>query len=181
MLMRRFRAFCAGLSVAFLWGCATPAPDSNAAPPSGGDAYYVIGVAPVDVRLEIADGTVKNGALNLAFFRLVTPSYMPAPGGYIVVKAVGGTSYGVLSAGMMFGNRSVLGDFYQPAGRTLVFNVPAGKVIYVTNLVYRRIGGGSLAMDQAPNVEGARALMRQHYPQLADRLEQGRIGFLPAR
>lgn len=181
MHMRGFLAACAGLAVLVLCGCATPPPAGNSGPPSGTDAYYVIGVAPKDVRLSIVGGTIRDGALHLPFIQLGAPSYMSDDGGYIVVKAEGGTSYGIVSAGLMFGSQSVLGEFYQPTGRTLVFNVPAGKVIYVTNLSYSRTGGGVLGMTQAPNINDARAFMRQHYPQLADRLEQGQFGFLPTR
>ena len=181
MLTSKLRMFVAGLAITFLASCALPAPSSNSAPPSGDDAYFVLGVTPENVRIDIVDGTIRNGAFNLPFIRLMTPSYMPSPGGYIVVKAKGGASYGLLTAGMMFGDQGVFGEFYQPSGGTLVFNVPVGKVIYVTNIVYHRNSGYRLMMDQAPDRQGARDFMRQHYPQLADRLEQGQFGFLPLR
>ena len=178
MFVKRLLALCASLAVLALAGCATPPPDSNAGPPSDQDAYVILGVSPLDMRLEIVDGTVQNGVFKEPFIRMVTPSYMPDDDGYIVMKVKGNTSYAINTAIWTFGRQSVFGDQFFPRGGSLVFEAPAGKVTYVTNLVYRRVIGG-MDMSQRPDLEGAQAYLKKHYPQLAGRLQQGRYGFLP--
>lgn len=180
MSFRSIRALCAAVLALVLTGCVTPAPDASAPPPGEQETYVVLGVTPLNMRLTIVDGTVKNGVFSPPFIQLVAPSYMPDDDGYVVMKVKGNTLYGITSAIAMFGRQPIFGEEYLPEGATMVFEAPAGKVVYITSLTYERsrYNVHGMEMRQKLDLEAARAYLKRRYPQLADRLEQGHFSAL---
>lgn len=79
---------------------------------------------------------------------------------------------------------AVIGSAYQAGSKTLVFDVPAGKVVYITSVSYSRgqsdtVYYSTLSPDYHSDIAAARNFMRKHYPALADRLEQGSFRIMP--
>ncbi|MEJ0044017.1 MAG: hypothetical protein WDM81_18180 [Rhizomicrobium sp.] len=178
MMIVKLRALCACLALAALSACIS-SPEDLAAPPSGQDSYVVLGVAPADMNLQIVNGRLRKGVFSAGLFRLTELSYKPDDGGYVVMKVPGNADYAVVSAVSTIWRQSFLGEKYVPSGaKTLVFEAPAGKVVYVTSLQYRR-GAGRLDVTPTQDLERARAYLHDHYPALAGRLTQARYAFLP--
>jgi len=92
-------------------------------------------------------------------------------GDYVVGKIPGGSDYIIRSASVMAGH-SIFGRLYRPRCGTLAFTVPAGKVVYITNLYYT-FNGYSMASSHRDDFEGALEYLKMHYPALADKMERG--------
>ncbi len=181
-IVRKFGLACALL--AGLAGCAAPPLPSTAAPPSADDAYYVIALKPNTINLDIFEGTVKDGVFSTGF-KWVDHWYSSDDNGFLVVKARGGATYGVVMIALTFSRGSIFGQSYTPNARTMVFDVPAGKVVYITDVGFSpstdrgRYPGPGLVPSYRQNFAAAQAYMREHYPLLAGKLEQGSFRFVP--
>jgi hypothetical protein len=69
---------------------------------------------------------------------------------------------------------------FVPCGNhlTMSFAAPGGKVIYLADIGFDTDGKG-MKMRYAQNIEGARAFLKAHYPDLADKLEPGHYDLVP--
>ncbi len=181
-ISRRAALLVAALALA---ACAPVARlDASVAGPGEQDCYYVIRVTPTTARLDIPEGKIKDGRFD---FGLQWAEHWLAPDedGYIVAKVRGGTMLGVHEVVISFSKDFVMGQDYAPTSHTLVFDAPAGKVVYITNISYRSAPSQGafqqpgLAPTYKTDIEGARAYLKQHYPLLADKVEQGTYSFMP--
>jgi hypothetical protein len=156
----------------------TPRPRVDAAPASDA-TYFVIGLAPNTVRFDLSSGTIRDGVFNAGIL-WVAHWYGPSDDGYLVIKADRGETLGIVEMQVMNSPTSLFGPVFVPCARTLVFEAPAGKVVYLTHMTIRA-GGSGFAPTLHQDIDGARAYMQARYPALAPHLEQGRVQTMPVR
>jgi hypothetical protein len=165
------RPWVAGALALACAGCSAPMPDATAAVQPGEDSYFVMGVQPKNMMLQIDQ--VEADRLSAHFVHSLPPHlYGQSDGDFIVVKVKGGADYGIQSASIMAGH-TMFGRRFTPCHKTLMFTVPAGKVIYVTNVEYSGDGSGRLAFHYHQDIGGARDYLAAHYPLLVGKLDQG--------
>jgi hypothetical protein len=110
----------------------------------------------------------------------VNTTFMGEPeDGFIVGRSKEGTLLGI----SMVQPHTSKTDLFEPLttpceGRTLTFTARGGKVVYITSAHYQLHTGGNgvadgLEANFSSDLEGARAFLKKHYPNLADKLEQG--------
>jgi len=148
-------------------GCSAAMPDAAAAVQSTSDAYFVMGVQPHNMMLLIDDGV----------HTLPLHEYGQSQGDYIVAKATPGQRLMIRQAAIMSGH-SIFGRALEPCTIPLSFSVPAGKVVYITNLTVSPFGApGQFKVTHVQDLEGAREYVNAHYPQLSGKVEQGAVSF----
>jgi hypothetical protein len=174
--------FVAGIA-ALIAACASmPRPTVDATPRDDA-TYFVIGLAPNSARFDLSSGTIRDGVFNAGIL-WIAHWYGPSDDGYLVIKADRNEALGIVQVQMMSSATSLIGPVFVPCARTLVFEAPAGKVVYLTHMTIRSTAGPNgprLAPDFHQDMDGARAYMRARYPALADHLEQGRPQMMPVR
>lgn len=177
--IRDIRFLCVALIALACAGCTSVGRiDATAAAPSGNQTYFVFGVTPDNVRISIYPGDIENNRFAMNNW-LPAAFYGAAEHGYIVGGAHEGETLAITVLQVVASQTSIGGSPYAPCGdsRTIVFKVPAGKVVYITDVNYRWMGDG-LVPSFGTNLEAARTFLKEHYPLLADRLEQGTFEFM---
>jgi hypothetical protein len=168
-MLKRFAAALIFLCCA---GCIQPGNlAQTAAAPNSGQTYFIMGVRPSNLEVMFFEGEIKNGIFD--GYAPQSAKFRGAPtDGYIVGSVKAGGTYAItellLDDGRYTCDRNV---------RVLAFTAPAGKVIYLTHANYKTFGSG-IGVDYRSDIEGARAFLATHYPQLADRLQAGQIRFV---
>ncbi len=177
------------------------------APPAASPAetYYVIGVAPSNAEVKVATGDIKDGKFGPSrhFSSWSNTQSVEPEDGYIFVKVAGEPTLGITivrlqndpwaiyspceKAGVSGGLMGALFKPSHPAHNTIVFTPPAGRVTYIGDVTFNReaasssTGQESVLQPQYGNdLERARAFLRTHHPEFANRLEQGSYALMPA-
>jgi hypothetical protein len=170
----KIRLACAGLIALAVAGCSAPMPDANAAVQSSDDAYFILGLQPRNMMLQIDQVEIKNDAITRFVNSLPLHEYGQTQGDFVVVKEKGDTQLAIQSIAIMAGH-SIFGVLYRPCKGTLTFRAPAGKVVYITNIDYISSGAGHIVPAYHQDFQGAQDFLTLHYPLLAGKLEQGRF------
>jgi hypothetical protein len=176
------RFLCLGLVAFLCTSCATITigrADSDASLGSGDDTYFVVGVQPETAAVSFFRGSIEGGTFRQN--PLLPANFRGTPeDGYVVSRTHGGETLAITYIAVPNkGFPPML--LFVPCrdSRTLVFNAPGGKVIYLGDVSYYG-AGGRLEASIGWNFEGAKAFMASHYPKLADKLEPQRPQFLHA-
>jgi hypothetical protein len=188
--------------------CTRGVVDATASIQSSEDAYFVIGIAPENTKVQVMQGDVENGCFTLGnSFSHVTQvlSFNTPTDGFLVVKTNHPTdTAGIGSIQFLNGGNSPgwSGPAFNPAGKSFIFKAIPGKVEYITSITFspeaysadfpaapikRTIFDGdnpfakvpSAGFSLHPDIEAARAFLKTHYPQLTDELVQGNYEMLP--
>jgi hypothetical protein len=170
--------------------------DAAAGPPDNGDAYFLIGVGPSDTRLTVEGGTMKNNIWYSPDGSWISDA---SDGGFIFGKIRGDTPQAITQAYFYADKTEKTGaekatrDIFRLAlgltpsflGRkfcfedsSVEFQVPAGKIMYITSVNYTYVPGSIPRWDRleptfSSDLTGARKFLSSHYPQLENLLEQG--------
>jgi hypothetical protein len=136
----------------------------------GDEAIIVLGVSP-RYRVHISKGDRVADKWNRD--QIMTKLNVFPEDGYVVAKlpARSGTSnYGV--AGIL--PEGIGGKLFMPCQgkRTLTFDAPRGKVVYVGEIKFVE-DGSNFHYEVSSNFEAARAYLKARYPLLADKLVSG--------
>jgi hypothetical protein len=169
------RALAAAALAIALTACAESMPSATASVAAATeDSYFVLGVHPNNMMLEIDDVDVDRG--EVVRFKNLLPLHLygQTQGDFVVVKVKGGSMLGVHSASLMAGH-TIFGVRYLPIKETLTFYVPPGKVVYITSVSFNSAAAtpGVLAPTYGNDLQGARDFVAIHYPELAGHVEQG--------
>jgi hypothetical protein len=177
------RLFAVALVCAVLSGCASAGQVNPNSTVTDKDAYFVLGISPEYTRVQIDDGYIENGVFQPSFavkMWAVNTTFMGEPeDGFIVGKSKDGTLLGISMVQPHMSKNDLLGPLTRPCeGHTLTFTARGGKVVYIASAHYRthfRSNGvaNELEASFSSDLEGARAFLRKHYPNLAGKLEQG--------
>ena len=164
---------------------------------SNDDAYFVMGVDPPFTSVQIDQGTIENekfvGTIATFLWGPTAATFIGQPvDGFIVGKTKGGTALAMTWVRPYASKDALLApeltpcpNFQsdespdEPHGKAVVFSPPAGKVVYIASIKFYPTPRGSLASLFHKDIEAARAFMKIHYPQLADKLENGSYQLIP--
>lgn len=154
------------ISLIFVSSCATTEGlDKNAQlTDPGKDAIIVFGVKPETFHINVMKGKIVQGKFEYSV--LVTPTAWVAPSkGYVVLKVPvlpKGETYSIIRVGEGLLKKTLQCDW--PA---VTFNPEAGKINYIADLSYSRIGETiHLKGKISSNSGAARDFINKNYPNL---------------
>lgn len=153
--------------------------DSNVAPPDDSHTLFVIGVQPQNVRVMIFRGDVADGKFTKSGIAAAT--FFGAPqNGFILGETHAGSTLAVVFVSMPSGPNDISAPLFAPCGeaKTIVFNSPPGKVVYVGSATYRPNGNGFLP-DYHNDLGAAQKFISENYPRLAGSLESSPYDLMP--
>lgn len=159
-------------------GCTSVGVVDHDASVSNGESVFVIGVSPENYRILVFPGHInKNFVFEQSKWRSAA-LYAGPEEGFVVGKATTGDTLAITRIRVVDDKGSVLGaDFAMCDSRTMVFQVPAGKVIYLGDVHFENLGR-RLGMRYADNFPAAREYITHRYPKLRDRLEPWKYDLL---
>ncbi len=165
------------LSNSFI-GCTSVGVVDHDASVSGDESVFVIGVSPENYRIMVFPGHInKNFVFERSNWRLAA-LYAGPNEGFVVGKAAAGDTLAITNIRVVKDRDSVLGaDFAMCDSRTMVFQVPAGKVIYLGD-VHFDDRGRRLGLTFGDNFPAAKEYVAHKYPKLRDRLEPWKYDLL---
>ena len=141
---------------------------------SANDSVFIFGLSPDDHRILVFPGSIDSGGWRQNPWSPAT--FMgAAKDGFVLSTASAGKTYAVSSIFVhREGGTALQGKMYAPCGdaQTIVFSVPAGKVIYLADLRYTQ-DGNRLRMDHSADLKKAQEYVDAHYPPLRGRVELG--------
>ncbi|GAB2626393.1 hypothetical protein [Novilysobacter erysipheiresistens] len=149
-----------------LGGCATDMSRFNVER----EAIFVVRVLPTDRQVTVFPGSVVDGEFKSSLFTPARFTGMPAAG-YVVGKAKAGETIAITT----LGNRWVCAD-----GSTVVFQLDAGEVAYVGDVVYEPTEESFKVVEHEMQLEAAREFMGRWHPQWVGRLGPIEHQVLPA-
>jgi len=161
------------LSFLLLSGCISKGVlEKNVKLESGDETVFVFGVQPDNFRISVFPGSVKDGEFKQNPFRTATV-YSAASDGYVLGKANAGETLAITNIRFVSAKGNVLGSDFKPCEGTkaLVFDVPPGKVIYITDVRYFFSQDDGLNYKYTANLEAAQQYIDSNYPNLKGRLE----------
>jgi hypothetical protein len=163
-MARQFAMWILVFSVS-LFGCASPEPITNDYDgPGPEEAVVVLGVRPDGTRLNFSNSRVQGqGVWQGSIYQIEYEGL--SKDGYIVGRTKGGQTLAlthVAAAG------SRIGALFSPCGgqRTLVFEVPKGEVVYVTDIELERLEFNKLGVRYSEDLTKAREYVRANFPRL---------------
>ena len=156
-----------------LSGCASIGRVETATnPPNETESIFVLGVSPPVARVSLSPGIIEAGKFDQDDWGMAVFMGLPE-NGYIIGKGAAGTSLAIMHVRMLSDTGAFFGSDFKPCGnstKTLVFNVPDGKVIYLGNLAFTEVGR-KLAVTYSNDFQSAKQYVDTQYPGLKDRLE----------
>jgi len=168
----------------------------------------VIGVSPADSRVTVSSGEMSKGRFSVpsTLWGGGQTVWTSDDSGFVIGKVHGATVQAVTKINayvhnqtrtgaekaavdllrMAFGlHPSFIRSSFVPCGqKSLTFQVPAGKVMYITDVKFTAMLGDidkhdKIAPEFSSDLEAARAFLKMRYPNLADALEQGEYDLQP--
>ena len=167
------------IALAFYALCAS-AGKAAPSPQASGDSYFVLGLAPREAHIVIASGTVTNGMFSRSAASTVMRFRTSADAienGFVVGKIRGGTTLGLVSVSDRTNWPDPKYSLCGPHARMLTFTPPPGAVVYITSLKFRH-ADRSFSPSYKDDIDTARAFLMAHYPELAEKLKQGRYNLV---
>ena len=163
----------------FLTGCTSVGHlDSGVKVKSGKEGFFVLGMNPVDVRVAIFPGWIKDGIFHQN--PLLRASYMgAADDGYIVGKAAVGATLAITAVTIVRNKGDIYGSDFFACGdaKTLTFTVHEG-VNYITDVDFL-YSKKKLDIELKGNISEARNYLSAHYANLETDLTQESYTILP--
>jgi hypothetical protein len=157
-------------------------PTSNEKP-GANEAWILVGVQPNKARLSIVSTTIKDGLIRRTSPQLFL--YKPTDG-FVLIKVKPGEVYSIPSSSLTIGN-TFFQVLYGATCEAPTFSANAGKVDYITTLIFKSEGASSNGMimtfeesvGYSKDIESAKAFLASHYPSSVDNLEQGTYQMTP--
>jgi hypothetical protein len=153
--------------------------DGKIKAPNNNESMFVLGLAPDNYRVMIEPGSNKDGTFDRSAW--YSAAFYGGPEkGYVVGKTKAGWTLAVTMVRETANATAIAGEDFRPCqgAKTVVFQAPAGKVVYLGNLVYS-LRGENLEANYGNDLDGARRFLKSAYPALADHVEQGSYQLLP--
>lgn len=146
---------------------------------SQNESVIVLGVSPANYRVSIFPGTREAGVFYQNILRPAVV-YGAAEDGFIVTKAAADETLAITNIRLVANKESVYGPDFAPCDgkMTMVFDVPAGKVLYLGSIEYE-FAGKSLLIKYGQDIDTARKYVDANYPKLSGRLEPWPFEILP--
>lgn len=149
--------------------------EKNASLNSDDESYFLIGVKRNCVY-GFFRGDVENGRFSQNIFFPAT-LYAAPVNGYVMGKAPEGTTQALLSIRL---SDSIFAPLFKPSGdaKTIVFNVPGGKVLYLGDITYVA-GSGHLRLVASSDIDAAKRYINKYHPQLKGKVVSWEYQLLP--
>jgi len=142
------------------------------------ESIFIIGVEPENFRIFVFPGEIIDKKFVKSIYR---PSavYGGANNGFVVGKARKGDTLAITRIRVVEYKEDLLGaDFLAcKKARTMVFNVPGGKVIYLGHVKYTYTDY-KLHTEYSNDLESAKKYINDNYPKLYGRVVQGEYQLL---
>lgn len=175
------RSVIVGLVMSVLLGACTSigTVDRNVAAPTGDEILFILGVTPDDHRVQVRAGSVEYGVFKPKDFSVVK-LYATPTDGYVMWKGAASETAAVTMVVVVKDKSDVLGLQFLPCGdmRTMVFQGPAGKVVYLGDVAYR-FERNRLSVTYKENFNAVQTFVELNYPQLKGQLSKGSYELLP--
>jgi hypothetical protein len=154
--------------------------DKGIAPPKGDEVLFVLGVAPENHRVQVVTGDVEHGLFKPTRWSTKARLYAAPTDGHVVWQGAQSETMAVAMVRIVKEKDDILGRDFRPCGeqRTMVFRAPAGKVVYLGNVVYES-SGNRLSVYYGSDFKAAQAFVERNYPQLKEQLTRGKFELLP--
>lgn len=146
-----------------------------------GDTYFVIGV-PRNTELQIDETVTKPGSIRRFKHSLFSHKYRSADSDFLLIQEKAGIEIGIVGIGIMYGPLP-MGLMLKLCDNTIVFSGNAGEVQYITDIdLYNESPSMSagyssfnigLKFHYTSNMPGAMDFLKERYPLMADKIEQG--------
>ena len=167
--MKRILSFVA--IAAALSGCSLGQIKGDIAPPAANESIFIVGVNPENFRISVFSGSVKDGRFVQGLMPAVV--YGGAVDGYVVGKAAAGAVLAITMVRVVpDSNAFFSGQNFVACGdaKTMVFEVPKGKVIYLGSLNYA-FSDDKLKIASNIDLDAANHYIKASLPSLVGRLE----------
>lgn len=171
--MRQFGRWIALALLLALGGCTSVGLlEKDVVAPTEKESVFIFGLDPEDIRLSLMHGSIdKNGFSPSQLSPIFTLKGI-AKNGYVVGKANAGDIVGIIRMEVVKGESDLYGKGYVPCrgNKTLTFEVPAGKVIYIADLHYFK-NGTRLGVNYRHHFDSAMRYIDENYPNLKGKVE----------
>lgn len=130
------------------------------------ETIFMLGVAPENYRVSIFPGSIKGQYFVQSLLRPAAV-YGSAKDGFLVGKARAGDVLGIKMVSVHASAGSLIGAQFAPCGdaKTMVFQIPAGKVMYLGHVEYE-FAGKTLNIKYSNNMEAAQRYAAEHFPEV---------------
>ncbi|KPJ91598.1 MAG: hypothetical protein AMJ53_11275 [Gammaproteobacteria bacterium SG8_11] len=156
-----------------LVGCATQLKKNE--PVGLDETVFVIGIKPAEFNPILFPGYIRDGKFHLYTTR---NGYGNNPEeGYMITKVKPGDLLGITKVLI---KRGSFGPTFKMCGnkKTLVFKVPKGKVVYISDIRYEE-HKGYITFEYADKFNEAKEYIDREYPALRNRMEKWEYELLP--
>ncbi len=177
-MKKLFTALCIALSTS---ACITLGNYNNdASLESETESYFLIGANSTAYKLTFFRGEVKNDRFDQSILYPATLSATPK-NGFIMGKAPEGTTHALIhfddnDKGLF----SLMGP-YRPCGdgKTMVFTVAGGKVLYLGDIAFKDKGKLSFKPASISNINAAKKYIGKYHPKLKDKVVSWKYQLIP--
>lgn len=143
------------------------------------ESVFLIGLAPENFRISVFSGNVKDGRFDQTQFK-VAAVFAAAEDGFIIGKASVGEKLAITNIRIVNAKSSLFGVDYEPCkdAKTMTFDIPRGKVLYLGNVEYEFVGNELMA-KYSQDLESAKKYIDENYPKLRGQLVPWKYELLP--
>ncbi|OUR63627.1 hypothetical protein A9Q79_09815 [Methylophaga sp. 42_25_T18] len=174
------RIFCLTLTVLGLFGCGTSyrVVDSNTVIKDE-ESIFVIGVSPGNYRIAVYPGSIEGDAFIQSTWRSAAV-FGAAKNGYVVGRGKEGDVLAVTNFAIVDSSDAIRGQSFGACEglKTMVFKMPAGKVLYLGDIKYNRLGD-RIHGKFSNSFDTANKYINDLFPLLEGQLEQWEYQVLP--
>ena len=157
-------------AAALLSACGTRGElDPATAAPSDSESVIVVGISPDYFRASFFPGSIEGGKFSGSTIRSVA-LYGSTVDGYLIGKVKAGETIGITQLWYQGSTVFSYATFSSCEKKTMVLQIPKGKVLYAGSLDIRQVGQG-INWDYEQDLERARRYVDEKYPSLKGRLE----------
>ena len=179
-------ALCLASLLGFLSACTAPTKKVNlentVSFPNKDEAIVVIGIKSEGFVVTVSPGKVDESRM-FSVNQWSQPTMVGGPvNGYMVFRATAGDRLAITGVTFNLQNGTPSGTRYAPCqgGLAFTFIVPAGKVIYLSDVNFT-LKGLKTAVDYPYDFEAARRYIDANYDDLRGRLETSEYDLIPSR
>lgn len=143
------------------------------------DSVFIIGIKPDNFRISVFPGSIKDGRFDQSLLRPAAV-FAAAENGFVIGKAPVGDTLAITNIRVVNGKDSLFGADYQPCrnAKTMTFDIPKGKVLYLGDVYYEFVGNELLA-KYGQDIDSANKFIDENYPNLSGKVTPWKYELLP--
>ena len=143
------------------------------------ESIFLIGVSPENYRISVFPGSLKDGRFDQSLLRPAAV-FSAAENGFVIGKASVGDTLAITYIRVVNGKDSLFGVDFEPCrdAKTMIFEIPRGKVLYLGNVDYE-IVGNELVAKYSQDIDSAKKFIDENYPNLSGKVTPWKYELLP--